>query len=94
LQHRSVATATSTTKSPALRSALYAVELQDRKRAAEFVAKQIRMAQAKGRDVTAMLTALAEAPAPLATKSITILSISTFDSFVHTSGPTHFDPSR
>jgi hypothetical protein len=41
----------------------YAVELQGRKRAAEFVAKQIRMAQAEGRDVTPVLSALAEAPA-------------------------------
>jgi hypothetical protein len=40
----------------------YAAELQGRKRAAEFVAKQIRMAQVEGRDVTPVLTALAEAP--------------------------------
>jgi hypothetical protein len=40
----------------------YAAELQGRKRAAEFVAKQIRRAQAEGRDVTPVLTALAEAP--------------------------------
>ena len=40
----------------------YAVELQGRKRAAEFVAKQIRMAQAEGRDVTPVLTALVETP--------------------------------
>lgn len=40
----------------------FAAELQGRKRAAEFVAKQIRMAQAEGRDVTPVLTALIEAP--------------------------------
>jgi hypothetical protein len=40
----------------------YAAELKGRKRAAEFVAKQIRMAQIEGRDVTPVLTALAEAP--------------------------------
>jgi hypothetical protein len=40
----------------------FAAELQGRKRAAEFVAKQIRMAQAEGRDVTPVLSALAEAP--------------------------------
>jgi hypothetical protein len=40
----------------------YAAELQGRKLAAEFVAKQIRMAQVEGRDVTPVLTALAEAP--------------------------------
>ena len=41
----------------------YGAELQSRKRAAEFVAKQIRLAQAEARDVTPVLTALAEAPA-------------------------------
>ena len=41
----------------------FAFELQDRKLAAEFVAKQIRLARAEGRDVTPVLTALAEAPA-------------------------------
>jgi hypothetical protein len=40
----------------------FAIELQSRKRAAEFVARQIRMAQAEGRDVTPVLTALVEAP--------------------------------
>src|SRR5438067_1295214 len=40
----------------------FAAELQGRKRAAEFVAKRIRMAQAEGSDVTPILTALAEAP--------------------------------
>jgi hypothetical protein len=40
----------------------FAAELQGRKRAAEFVAKQIRMAQVEGRDVTPVLSALAEAP--------------------------------
>jgi len=40
----------------------FVAELQGRKRAAEFVAKQIRMAQAEGRDVTPVLSALAEAP--------------------------------
>jgi hypothetical protein len=40
----------------------FAIELQGRKRAAEFVARQIRMAQAEGRDVTPVLTALVEAP--------------------------------
>jgi hypothetical protein len=40
----------------------FAVELQGRKHAAEFVAKQIRSAQAEGRDVTPVLAALVEAP--------------------------------
>jgi hypothetical protein len=40
----------------------YALELQCRKRGAEFIAKQIRLAEAEGRDVTPVLTALAEAP--------------------------------
>jgi hypothetical protein len=40
----------------------YALELQCRKRGAEFIAKQIRLAEADGRDVTPVLTALAEAP--------------------------------
>lgn len=40
----------------------FAAELQGRKPAAEFVAKQIRIAQAEGRDVTPVLTALIEAP--------------------------------
>lgn len=40
----------------------FAAELQGRKPAAEFVAKQIRMAQAEGRDATPVLTALIEAP--------------------------------
>jgi hypothetical protein len=40
----------------------FAVELQGRKPAAEFVAKQIRLARAEGRDVTPVLTALVEAP--------------------------------
>jgi hypothetical protein len=40
----------------------FAAELQGRKAAAEFVAKQIRLARAEGRDVTPVLTALAEAP--------------------------------
>lgn len=40
----------------------FAIELQGRKRAAEFVARQIRMAQAEGRDITPVLTALVEAP--------------------------------
>lgn len=39
-------------------------ELQGRKAATEFVAKQIRMAIAEGRDVTPVLTVLAEAPSP------------------------------
>lgn len=38
----------------------YGAELQCRKRAAEFVAKQIRMAIAEGRDVRPVLMALAE----------------------------------
>jgi hypothetical protein len=41
----------------------YGAELQGRKLAAEFVAKQIRMAQKEGRDVSPVLTALVEAPA-------------------------------
>lgn len=40
----------------------FAAELQGRKPAAEFVAKQIRIAQAEGRDITPVLTALIEAP--------------------------------
>jgi hypothetical protein len=40
----------------------YAVELQGRKRAAEFVAKQIRMAEKQGWDITPVLNALVEAP--------------------------------
>jgi hypothetical protein len=40
----------------------FAAELQGRKAAAEFVAKQIRLARAEGRDVVPVLTALAEAP--------------------------------
>jgi hypothetical protein len=40
----------------------YAFELQSRKPAAEFVAKQIRLAEAEGRDVTPVLSALAEVP--------------------------------
>jgi hypothetical protein len=40
----------------------YGAELQSRKLAAEFVAKQIRMAQKEGRDVSPVLTALVEAP--------------------------------
>jgi hypothetical protein len=40
-----------------------ASKLQGRKLAAEFVPKQIRLARAEGRDVTPVLTALAEAPA-------------------------------
>jgi hypothetical protein len=43
----------------------FAAELQGRKCAAEFVAKQIRMAHAEGRDVTPVLSALAEAPSLL-----------------------------
>jgi hypothetical protein len=41
----------------------FAIELQGRKLAAEFVAKQIRLAQTEGRDVTSVLNALAQAPA-------------------------------
>lgn len=40
----------------------FAIELQSRKRAADFVSRQIRKAQAEGRDVTPVLTALVEAP--------------------------------
>src|SRR6266550_3554696 len=40
----------------------FASGLAGRNRAAEFVAKRIRMAQAEGSDVTPILTALAEAP--------------------------------
>ena len=40
----------------------FAIELQRRKQAAEFVVRQIRMAQAEGRDITPVLTALVEAP--------------------------------
>ena len=41
---------------------LYALELQCRKRGAEFVAQHIRLAAAEGRDVTPVLSALAEIP--------------------------------
>lgn len=40
----------------------YAAELQCRKPAAEFIAKQIRLAEAEGRDVAPVLSALAEVP--------------------------------
>ncbi|MGA8493775.1 MAG: hypothetical protein WB711_25370 [Terriglobales bacterium] len=40
----------------------FAAELQSRKPAAEFVAKQIRLAEAEGRDVTPVVSALAEFP--------------------------------
>jgi hypothetical protein len=40
----------------------YCTELQGRKRAAEFVARQIRIAREQGRDVTPILNALVEAP--------------------------------
>lgn len=40
----------------------FAVELQSRKPAAEFVAKQIRLALAEGRDVSPVLSALTEIP--------------------------------
>lgn len=40
----------------------YAAELKCRKPAAEFVAKQIRLAQTEGRDVTPVLSAIAELP--------------------------------
>jgi hypothetical protein len=40
----------------------YCTELQGRKRAAEFVARQIRIAREEGRDVTPVLNALVEAP--------------------------------
>jgi hypothetical protein len=40
----------------------YAAELQCRKPAAEFVAKQVRLAEAESRDVTPVLSALAEIP--------------------------------
>jgi hypothetical protein len=40
----------------------YALELNCRKPAAEFVAKQIRLADAEGRDVTPVLSALVELP--------------------------------
>ena len=40
----------------------YAVVLQCRKRGAEFVAKQIRLAEAEDRDVTPVLSALVEIP--------------------------------
>ena len=40
----------------------YARELQCRKRAAEFVARQVRLAMAEGRDVTPVLKALTEIP--------------------------------
>jgi hypothetical protein len=40
----------------------FAAELRGRKPAAEFVAKQIRLAEAEGRDVTPVLSALAEIP--------------------------------
>ncbi len=41
---------------------LYAAKLQSRRPAAEFIAKQVRMARAEHRDVTPVLSALAEAP--------------------------------
>jgi hypothetical protein len=50
-------------KSPVPTPDHFACELQGRKLAGEFVAKQIRLARAEGRDVTPVLTALAEAPA-------------------------------
>jgi hypothetical protein len=40
----------------------FAAELRGRKPAAEFVAEQIRLAEAEGRDVTPVLSALAEIP--------------------------------
>jgi hypothetical protein len=40
----------------------YAVELQCRKPAAEFVAKHIRLAESESRDVTPVLSAIAEMP--------------------------------
>ena len=40
----------------------YGLALQCRKRAAEFIAKQIRSAMSEGRDVTPVLQALAEVP--------------------------------
>jgi hypothetical protein len=40
----------------------FTVELRCRRRAAEFVAKQIRLAEAESRDVTPVLSALAEIP--------------------------------
>jgi hypothetical protein len=40
----------------------FAAELQCRKPAAEFVAKQVRLAEAEGRDVRPVLSALAEVP--------------------------------
>jgi hypothetical protein len=40
----------------------FAVELRCRQRAAEFVAKQIRLAEAEDRDVTPVPSALAEIP--------------------------------
>lgn len=40
----------------------YAADLRSRKPAAEFVAKQVRLAMAEGRDVTPVLSALAEVP--------------------------------
>jgi hypothetical protein len=40
----------------------YAVELQSRKPAAEFVARQIRLAESEARDVIPVLSALAEPP--------------------------------
>ncbi len=40
----------------------YALELNCRKPAAEFVARQIRLADAEGRDVTPVLSALGELP--------------------------------
>ena len=40
----------------------YCTELQGRKRAAKFVARQIRIAREEGRDVTPVLNALVEAP--------------------------------
>jgi hypothetical protein len=40
----------------------FAVELQCRKRAAEFVARQVRLADAERRDATPLITALADIP--------------------------------
>jgi hypothetical protein len=48
---------------PGSRHLITPSELQGRRIAAEFVAKQIHLARAEGRDVTPVLTALAEAPA-------------------------------
>jgi hypothetical protein len=40
----------------------FAAELQCRKRAAEFIARQVRLADAEGRDATLVISALAEIP--------------------------------